>query len=146
MSRKGIPNFSPTDEERRLVEMVAGVGLAHEQIVYLIEREDAEGVKRPISVDTLTRHFKDELTSGRAKTIAKVAGKLVSTALGAPGPQATSSQIFYLKTQAGWRETAGLEVTLPEGEEGGDETALAARAAGLIERGLRRKKDGETVQ
>ena len=145
MTRVGIPNFEATPEERKLVEMVAGVGLSHAQIVYLIERRNADGAMVPISIDTLTRHFHDELTAGKAKTIAKVAGKLVSTALGPPSAQATTSQIFYLKTQAGWKETVGIEV--PEAtDEGADPVALAARVAGLIEKGRRSRKDpGDTT-
>jgi hypothetical protein len=137
-SRKGIPNFEATAEERKLIEMVAGVGLSQEQMCYLIERVNADGVMVPISQDTLARHFRTELAAGKAKTIAKVAGKLVATALGAPGPQATTSQIFYLKTQAGWKETVGLD--LPPEPEAEGMVKQAATIAGLLEEARRRRE------
>lgn len=130
MSRKGRPNFEATADERKLVEMVAGVGLSHEQICFLVLREG-----EPISVDTLSRHFADELVAGKARTIAKVAGTLVKTALGPPSAQATASQIFFLKTQAGWRETIGLADETDRSDE--DDVATAASIAGLLEKGRR---------
>lgn len=150
MSRKGIPNFEPTAEERKLVEMVAGVGLSHEQMRYLIKRPGADGRMQPISVDTLTRHFHDELITGQASAIATVAGKLYATAIGAPGPQATASQIFWLKSRAGWKETVGLELPPTDSEE--DAVGQAATIAGLLEQARRRREKaqreggGETVQ
>lgn len=137
MSRAGIPNFKPSDEQRKLVRQLAGVGIPHEQLRLLIKNSDGT----PISGDTLTRHFADELLEGKASTIAQVAGKLVATALGQPGPQATASQIFFLKTQAGWRETAGVEHSFTEAEgEGADAIDVAAKVAGLIEKGRRRMR------
>lgn len=143
--KKGIPNFKPTDEQRRQVRTYAAVGLTHEQMALLVLNAD-----QPISVDTLTAHFGPELTSGKAQAVAQLGGRLFQIGMGQIKESSVADQsraiMFYLKTQAGWRETAELEVTLPDGDEGGDETALAARAAGLIERGLRRKKAGETLQ
>ena len=142
MSRKGIPNFKPSDEQRKLVKQLAGVGIPHEQMRLLVKGADGS----PISVDTLTRHFPDELEEGRVSTIAQVAGKLVATALGAPSPQATTSQIFFLKTQAGWRETVGVEHALPDNEDV-DALDVATKIAGLIEKGRRAAKgSGETIQ
>ena len=42
----------------------------------------------------------------KAETIAKVAGTLVNKALKGD----TASAIFYLKTQAGWRETSNVNL------------------------------------
>lgn len=137
MSRKGIPNFKPTDEQRKLVRQLSGVGIPHEQVRLLVKNTDGT----PISGDTLTRHFADELLEGRASTISQVAAKLVATALGPPSPQATTSQIFFLKTQAQWRETANLEHSFPDADgEGTDAIDTAAKVAGLIEKGRRRMR------
>lgn len=144
MSRKGIPNFKPTDEQRKLVRQLAGVGIPHESIRLLVKDANDNAV----SQDTLVRHFGPELEEGKVATIAQVAGKLVATALGAPSPQATTSQIFYLKTQAGWKETAVTEHTVPDADgEGADIVDTAAKIAGLIEKGRRRMRGtDETIQ
>lgn len=48
---------------------------------------------------------------GKAKAIAEIAGSLLTKARKGD----TASQIFFLKTQAGWRETNKVEVSGPEG-------------------------------
>lgn len=143
MSRAGIPNFKATDEQRERVKELAGVGITHEQIRLLIKGADG----KPVSADTLVRHFADELAVGKVESIAQVAGKLFATAVGTPGPQATTSQIFILKTQAGWRETTVIEhdVADPTGE-GNDSMDVAAKVAGLIEKGRRKARGGDTLQ
>jgi hypothetical protein len=55
---------------------------------------------------TLAKHCREELDIGKAETIAKVAGSLVKKALNGD----TTSAIFYLKTQAGWKETEVREI------------------------------------
>jgi hypothetical protein len=144
VTRKGIPNFEPTEDERKLVEMLAGVGVSHDQMV-LIEREDAEGVLRPISVDTLVRHFREETAKGKVRTTAKVAGKLVACALGNDSAQATASRIFYLKAQAGWRETVTVDVPQFGEVDGPDEVAIASRIASLLDKGRRQQEEAESA-
>ena len=48
---------------------------------------------------------------GRAKAVEAVAGKLLEKARGGD----LAAMIFYLKTQAGWREVNRMEVSGPEG-------------------------------
>jgi hypothetical protein len=48
---------------------------------------------------------------GKAKAIGVIAQGLINKARNGD----TTSMIFYLKTQAGWRETSGLEVSGPQG-------------------------------
>ena len=49
---------------------------------------------------------------GKAKAVGSIAQSLLTKARNGD----TTSQIFYLKTQAGWRETHKLEHTGPDGE------------------------------
>jgi hypothetical protein len=77
--------------------MLVGLGLTQEQIGHVVDK----------SVDSLARHCRQELDAGRAEMIAKVAGNLVQKALSGD----TTCAIFYLKTQAGWRETQNLDLT-----------------------------------
>lgn len=92
MGLRGPKPWEPTDEEVAKVRLYAGLGSTQEQISALIGK----------SVDTLTKNERtaEALRTGKAETIAKVAGTLVRKALGGD----TTSAIFYLKTQGGWSE------------------------------------------
>lgn len=154
MSRAGVPNFEPTAKEREDVLLYSMVALTHEQMALLIRRPNAEGVPRPISVDTLTRHFAEELETGKAQTIAQVAGRLLRQAVGLDTRCAVQDEqraaFFILKTKGGFRETDRLEVLPVDAEGERDDTAAAARVAGLLEKGRRqleaKRKGGETLQ
>lgn len=91
MGLRGPKPWEPTDDERRRVRLYAGLGMTQEQIGHLIGK----------SVDCLGKRCREELDIGKAETLAKVAGTLVQKALSGD----TTSAIFYLKTQGGWRET-----------------------------------------
>jgi hypothetical protein len=152
---RAVP-FSATEQERELVRLCASVGISHEQMALMITRPGAEGEPKAISTDTLVRHFGNELAVGKAKTITLIAGRLVRTALGqnqqagATVADELRAQMFYLKTQAGWREVDRQEVVFPDaGEDDTDAIAIASRIAGLIEKGRRKqlKNSGsDTVQ
>lgn len=94
MGARGPKPWKPTDKEVAKVRLYAGLGSTQENIATLLGK----------SVDTLTRNERtaDALAAGKAETIAKVAGSLVRKALSGD----TTSAIFYLKTQAGWKETS----------------------------------------
>ena len=92
--------FKPTDEQRRLVEQMSGVGVAHAQIAAMVGR-------RGVTLDTLYKYFRHELDQGKAKAHAKVAGKLFQKCMEGD----TASIIFYCKTQIGMKETSAVDVT-----------------------------------
>jgi hypothetical protein len=104
MGKRGPKPWEPTEEQIAKIKLYAGLGSTQEQI----------GTMIGISVDTLTRNAvaREAWETGQAETIAKVAGSLVKKALAGD----TTSAIFYLKTQAGWRETVRNEHT---GKDGG---------------------------
>jgi hypothetical protein len=56
----GRPAFRPTEEQRKNVELMAGLGLPHEQICALVRDRDG----KQISHNTLEKYFSDELHSG----------------------------------------------------------------------------------
>lgn len=64
-----------------------------------------------VAEKTLRERFRDELDNGKVKTITKVADSLVRQALAGN----ITAIIFYLKTQAGWKETDRREITGPDG-------------------------------
>lgn len=100
MGARGPKPWEPTAEEIAKIKLYAGLGSTQEQIAAMIGK----------SVPTLVKNddVRKALDEGRAETIAKVAGSLVKKALNGD----TASAIFYLKTQAGWKETMGLDANI----------------------------------
>jgi hypothetical protein len=101
--KRGRPPFQPTEEERQQVTRMAVAGITHEQIALC--------VRNGIDADTLKKHFKQELATSKIKAIANLAGNLYQRAMAGD----TTSSIFYLKTQGGWKETTRNEVTGADG-------------------------------
>jgi hypothetical protein len=95
----GREAFVPTETERKQVEALSGYGLPLDQIAVL--------VRKGISKDTLTEHFREELTSGKAKANSQVGRTLFQKATGGD----TTAMIFWAKTQMKWSETQKHEHT-----------------------------------
>ncbi len=102
--KRGPLPWQPTQEQVAKIKLYAGLGSTQEQIAAMIG----------VCVDTMSKNPESRKAweIGLADTIAKVAGSLVKKALGGD----TASAIFYLKTQAGWKETVRSEHT---GKDGG---------------------------
>lgn len=100
----GRPAHEPTEQSRRQVEAMAGYGVP------------AEDIGRVLGIDakTLRKYYREELDTGRVKANSKVAEALYRKAT-SDGPQSVAAAIFWLKTQAGWRETTHLEHTGKDG-------------------------------
>ena len=81
------------------IERLSGLGLTHEQIGYVVN----------LSKPTMYKYYMEELKSGKAKAIATIASNLFQTACGI-GRDALVAHMFFLKTQAGWKETNVVEV------------------------------------
>lgn len=105
---RGRPKFEPTAEQRQNVENLAALGVPHDCIVEFVR--DADG--RPVSLPTLTKHFKTELKMGRVKANLKIAQRLYAKADAGDA----ASIFFWMKTRAGWRETNRVEVTGVDGK------------------------------
>lgn len=104
MAKRGPKKWVPTPEDMAKIKLYAGLGSTQEQIAAILGK----------SVDTLKRNPEicEALAAGKAETITKVAGKLVQQALKGN----MTAAIFYLKTQAGWKER---EVHEHVGADGG---------------------------
>lgn len=89
-TRVSSRDFKPTDEHRVVVAGQAAIGTEH----WIIAR--ALGIGRA----TLARHFKHELTHGRAIVHSIVGGNITQGAM--RGEKALA--IFFAKAQMGWRE------------------------------------------
>jgi hypothetical protein len=107
----GQPPFQPTEAERRQVEALSGYGLPIEQIAVL--------VRDGIDSDTLRKHFREDLISGKAKANGQIGKTLFQKAMGGD----TTAMIWWSKTQMRWSETMKHELT---GAEGGPLKIIAA--------------------
>ena len=88
-----------TDETANMVRQLSGLGIPHDQICSILE----------ISKPTLYKYYGDELLKGKAQANAKVSENLFKIATGT-GRESVTACIFWLKTQAHWKETNVLEV------------------------------------
>src|SRR6266511_3629027 len=89
------PSHKPDPLLRRQIEAMAGYGVREADIARVVR----------IDPKTLRKHYRHELDIGHTKANAKVAENLFRKATG-EGREAVTAAIFWLKTMAGWRETA----------------------------------------
>ena len=110
MAMRGRPAFQPTDEQRKNVEVMVGLGIPEENIRLVVrDRRD-----KPISRNSLRRCFNRELQTGATKLNAQVGNFMVSTIFGAKPPNGvtpiTDERVrgrlgeLFLKRRLGWRE------------------------------------------
>ena len=117
--KDGRPVFIPTEDQKFLVAMMSSTGVPHER------QAKALGVNSK----TLRKYFKEELQVGRDRAHAEIGGALYKRALDGNVP----AQIFYLKTQAGWREAQRLELTGAEGRDLITDTERHQRLAAILQ-------------
>jgi hypothetical protein len=114
-----------TEETRKFVENAAGMGLPHEMIATLI------GVK---SDKTLRKKYRKQLDMGKAKANLQMATCCFQGGLkGNP-----ALIIWWTKTQMGWKETSGVELSGPNGKPVGIAVAGEPELLGAYYDRLRR--------
>ena len=86
----------PTEETRRTVKAMAGVGVPHTQIAAYMR----------IDTKSLRKHYRDELDRGMVEANVKVAQTLFNLAT---VEKSVPAAIFWLKARAGWREKVNIE-------------------------------------
>lgn len=102
----GRPMIELTDDQIREVETLAAV-LSTDDIA------DYFGVGRTTFYALMDRNpdISERYKRGRAKAKASISGGLIKKARAGD----TTSQIFYLKTQCGWRETQHIDHSSTDG-------------------------------
>lgn len=95
MAYKTKPPHDPTLGMRNIVKSHAMVGTTQEDIARILG----------IDPKTLRKHYRDELDLARAKANATIGGALFNKAKKGD----TGAMIFWMKTQAGWRERQELD-------------------------------------
>ena len=103
MPGAGRPEFEPSGAERKQVEALSGYGLPIDQIAVL--------VRDSIHIDTLRKHFSNELVAGKAKANSGIGRTLFQKAMGGD----TTAMIWWSKTQMRWAETQKHELTGADG-------------------------------
>lgn len=105
--------YTPTDEQRSLVTVMAAMGIPEDQMVLAIINPIS---RQPISPVTLRKHFREEIDKGVVQANSKVAASLFKNATTAtesfPGG-IPSAQIFWMKTRARWQQRPELNVPPP---------------------------------
>lgn len=114
--------FTLTDEQKAEVETLAAV-LTAEQVA------DYFGIGRRTFYSMMQRDEKiaARYKRGKAKAIGVIAQGLINKARAGD----TTSMIFFLKTQAGWRETSQVEHMLPNEPDISPDSAFQKLAAYL---------------
>lgn len=113
----GMSPHEPTRATRELVQLHAMIGTRQETIAEIIG----------IDPKTLRKYYRDELDQSKAKANATIGGALFNKARSGD----TTAMIFWMKTQAGWRETQQIDHTTKGESLNRPGTATAAMAAFL---------------
>ena len=87
------------EETGRMIKQLSGIGVTHDMICSIA------GISNP----TLYKYYDEELKLGKAQSTVTVANNLFRMATG-HGKEALTASIFWLKTQAGWKETDVVEI------------------------------------
>ena len=103
----GRPEYKKTDEDAKNVEALTIAGVPQKLVSKILK----------ISEPTLRKHYRDELDTSKAKANAVISQSLFKQAREGN----IAAQIFWLKTQAGWRETNYHELTGKDGDKLFDE-------------------------
>ena len=99
--RQTKPPHAPTDATRQTVQLHTMVGTTQADTARVLN----------IDEKTLRKYYRDELDLAKAKANATIGGALFNQAKSGD----TSAMIFWMKTQAGWRERKDLNHTSEDG-------------------------------
>lgn len=97
-SGRGQGVYEPGQADRLLVQLGVAAGMTHKQIAGVLQ----------ISVNTLARHFPEELENGADKANMRVVGNLFRIATQTQDQKAAlSAAIWWTKARMGWRGDNG---------------------------------------
>lgn len=122
---RGRPRFNPTEDQRKLVKALVGYKIPHDEICLLItNRKDGKA----ISVNTLKKHFEEELITGFADAKMRIMAASFRSAIGDKDhPGNVTAQIWLSKAMFGMHETIAVDVPAnPEPPASGETNLLEA--------------------
>jgi hypothetical protein len=126
----GLPEHVVTEENIRAVKRMASLGTGQEYIARFLG----------ISVDTLTRRYRDYLDDGVEEINSKIAGVLADKALSGN----VESMMFWLKTRARWRTADSVAYQKQQDAEA-KERLDAASAMNMIAGYLSKDKELQRI-
>ena len=103
----GRPQYIKKDNYVKTVEALSVAGVTQKLIAQILK----------ISEPTLRKHFREELDTSKARANAVISQALFKNAKDGN----VAAQIFWLKTQAGWKERNYHELTGKDGDKLFDE-------------------------
>ena len=112
--RQTKPPHAPTDATRQTVQLHTMVGTTQADTARVLN----------IDEKTLRKYYRDELDLAKAKANATIGGALFNQAKSGD----TSAMIFWMKTQAGWRERKDINHTSEDGSMSPKPTITAVDA------------------
>lgn len=101
-AKRGKPPHRPTAESRKEVVALASFGVRQDQIALYLG----------LDAKTIRKHYRSELDTSMIRTNAKMARRLYSAAM---EEGSVPAMIFWLKSQAGWREKQETEIAGKDG-------------------------------
>jgi len=115
MTKRGRPRFEPTEEQRRNVEIMTGLGIPQTDICLMVRGPKG----KPISLTTLEKHFRKEIDSGAANLRTRVGNFMISVIMGSDPPPGfkpiTDEKVrgslleLFAAAQLNWRKTVRQE-------------------------------------
>jgi len=99
----GRTAFQPSEEQHELVMQLAAFGLRYFDICRFVKKADGSAISEP----TLRKCFAEDLDTGKLKANVRIAQSLYKKAIAGD----TTSMIFWLKCQAGWKDAQRVELT-----------------------------------
>lgn len=135
---RGGVEFEPSERDRRVVEELAALGYAREQICLFVLNP---GTGKPIDPATLAKHFETELEIGLLKANAIIGGVLFRKA--AKGDNWAMG--FWLSRRGGpaWKE---VKAEAPKADDEGVSDELVERARAKLEKMLAGRRAAEAAE
>src|SRR5437879_12729100 len=84
--RSGRKAFVPTQEQRRNVKVLVGLGIPQDKICLMVVNPQTE---KPLDPKSLRKHFPRELEIGAAELHARISNLIVPTIFGTTPPAST---------------------------------------------------------
>ena len=122
MTKRGRPCFEPTEEQRRNVEIMTGLGIPQTDICLMVRGPKG----KPISLTTLEKHFRKEIDTGATNLRTRVGNFMISVIMGSDPPPGftpiTDEKVrgslleLFAAAQLNWRKTVRQEHANADGK------------------------------